>query len=151
MRARLRVRAVWLLRRRASLRAPSSYPFAARIAARAACARVARRLLPAARGLPRALPCFCQDEGRRDPALLALAISAFPLRRAAEHRALLLRLRRPTRRAATADMRFGCGLLYHLAISERFRRRPFALEPSFRPRAQDANGRRMRPGLSARS
>src|SRR5262245_44848057 len=78
---------------------------------------VARRLLPVARGLLRALPGSCQGEDRRDRALLALASSAVPLRRAPEHRALLLRLRRPTRRGATANMRLGCGLLYHRATS----------------------------------
>ena len=96
------------------------------------------------------LPCSCPDEDRRGRALLWLASSAALSRRAPERRAPLLRLHHLKRRATIAGKHPDCGLLRHRATSERFRRRSFALEPSFRPRARDATGRRTRPDFCRR-
>src|SRR5258705_13582111 len=99
-----------------------------------------------------ALPCSAPDVDRRGRALLALASSPALSRRAPERRAPLLRLHHLKRRATVANTCPECALPRHRATSERFRRCSFALEPSFRPRAEEAYGPPTPPGLfSARS
>ena len=136
--------------RSASFRAPSSWPFTARIAARTASApggsspvtRRSRNAANASLFRPRrrhARPSVaraCQFRG-------SFLTSTSASRSAAS-------ARHPKRRAAIADKHPDCGLLCHRATTGQFQLRSFALEPSFRPRAQDATARRTRPGLSAR-